>query len=122
MDFWDENLRAKVHALIPQLEGKPCLNVDGHNGRVHRCRRISQLETNEDSLEGVCDWVEPADARPDELTDGLAISCDCIRLGPGWLLDTYFDWYLVFDPALVARSFAGDHSWVGPFLDSGRCP
>jgi hypothetical protein len=29
----------------------------------------------------------------------------------------YFGWYFVFDPALVARSLAGDHDWVGPFLD-----
>jgi hypothetical protein len=30
----------------------------------------------------------------------------------------YFGWYFVFDPALVARSLAGDHSWVESFLAS----
>src|SRR5262249_47592044 len=38
----------------------------------------------------------------------------------GWWQDMYFGWYFVFDPVLVARSLAGDHSWVGAFLDSVR--
>ena len=66
--------------------------------------------------------MEPADARPDELTDGMAISCDCVRLGPGWWQDMYFGWYFVFARSLVARSLAGGHSWVGSFLDSVRRP
>ena len=91
-------------------------------GGVYVCRRITGLATDEDSLNGTCEWVEPADARPDELTDGMAISCDCVRLGPGWWQDMYFGWYFVFAPSLVARSRAGDHSWVGSFLDSVRRP
>jgi hypothetical protein len=118
MDFWDENLRAAVRAMIPEVEGKPCVHVGGDDRSVFVCRRISGIGIDEDSLNGVCDWVDPADARPDELTDGLAISCDCLRIGPGWWLDTYFNWYLVFDPALVSRSLAGDHSWVPAFLES----
>ena len=62
--------------------------------------------------------MDPEDARPGELTDGMAISCDCVRLGPGWFQDTYFGWYFVYDPGLVARSMAGDHSWVKGFLES----
>ena len=27
-----------------------------------------------------------------------------IRLGQGWFQDTYFGWYFVYDPALMARS------------------
>jgi hypothetical protein len=56
--------------------------------------------------------VDPEDARPGELTDGMAIGLDCLDMGPGWFQDTYFGWYFVYDPALVARSMAGDHSWV----------
>ena len=62
--------------------------------------------------------AEPADARPDELSDGMAISCDCVRLGPGWWQDMYFGWYFVYEPGFVARSLAGDHSWVKTFLES----
>jgi hypothetical protein len=118
MDFWDADLRAAVQALLPEVEGKPCVNVGGHDGGVYVCRRISGLATDEDCLNGACDWVDPADDRPDELTDGLAISCDCVRIGPGWFQDMYFGWYFVFDPALVGRSLAGDHSWVRSFLAS----
>ena len=39
-----------------------------------------------------------------------------MRLGPGWWYDAYFDWYYVYEPALVARSLSGDHSWVAAFL------
>jgi hypothetical protein len=118
VDFWDPDLREAVRAVIPEVEGKPCVNVGGFDGGVYVCRSISGLHTDEDCFNGQCDWVDPADARPDELTDGMAISCDCVRLGPGWWQDMYFRWYFVYDPPLVARSLAGDHSWVGAFLDA----
>ncbi|HVK14005.1 MAG TPA: hypothetical protein VM597_35005, partial [Gemmataceae bacterium] len=41
---------------------------------------------------------------------------DCLQVGPGWWYDAYFGWYMVYDPARVARSLAGDHSWVPAFL------
>jgi hypothetical protein len=116
MDFWDEGLRKAVQALIPEVEGKPCVNIGEYDGGVYVCRRISGLHTSEDSFYGECDWVDPEDARPGELTDEMSISCDCVRLGPGWWLDMYFGWFFVYDPGLVARSLAGDHSWVKPFL------
>ena len=46
----------------------------------------------------VLEWADQEDARPDELTDGMRIYCDCVRLGPGWFQDTYFGWYFVYDP------------------------
>jgi len=70
--------------MIPEVEGKPRVNVDGYDGGVHICRRIIGLSTDEDCVNGTCEWAEPSDARPDELTDGMAINCDCVRLGPGW--------------------------------------
>ena len=27
MDFWDEGLRKAVQAMIPEVEGKPCVNI-----------------------------------------------------------------------------------------------
>src|SRR5262245_3931651 len=68
MDFWDADLRAAVRAMIAEVEGKPCVHVGGDDGAVFVCRAIRGLETDEDSVTGVCDWVDPADARPDELT------------------------------------------------------
>ena len=118
MDYWDPHLRESVRVLIPEVEGKPCVNVGAHDRGVYICRRISGLGTDEDCFNGTCEWVDPPDARPDELTDGMAIDCASVRLGPGWWQDMYFGWYFVFDPALVARSLAGDHSWVEPFLAS----
>jgi hypothetical protein len=106
--------------MIPSVEGKPCVNVGGYDGGVYVCRRISGLGTDEDCFNGQCEWADPADARPDELTDEMAISCDCVRLGPGWWQDMYFGWYFVYDSALVARSLAGDHSWVDSFLGSAK--
>jgi hypothetical protein len=122
MDYWNAELRESVRAMIPEAEGKTCVNVGGYDGGVYVCRRVSGLATDEDCLNGTCDWVDPPDARPDELTDGMAIDCTSVRVGPGWWQDMYFGWYFVFDAALVAKSLAGDHSWVGPFLDSVRPP
>ena len=114
---WDLDLLAGVQAMIAEIEGKPCIHVDAKDNSVFVCRRICDLDVNEVSVEGMCHWVDPEDARPGELTDGLMISCDCLKIGPGWWLDTYFNWYLVFDPTLVAKSLDGDHSWVTSFLN-----
>ena len=122
MDFWDANLRASVQAMIPDVEGKPCVNTGEYDGGVYVCRRMHGITIDEDALSGNCDWVDPDDARPGELTDEFVISCDCVRIGSGWWQDTYFGWYFVFDPEFVARSLAGDHSWVGPFLEAQRRP
>ena len=52
----------------------------------------------------------------DSLTAGLRIgNCD-LEVGSEWWLDKYFRWWFVFKPECVARSLAGDHSWVGGFL------
>ena len=118
MDSWDPEIREAVQAMIAEVEGKPCVNFGEYDGGVYVCRRLSGLEIDEDSLNGECEWVDPEDARPGELTDGTAISCDCVRLGPGWFQDTYFGWYFVYEPGLVARSMAGDHSWVKGFLEA----
>jgi hypothetical protein len=118
VDFRDVELREAVRAMIREVEGKPCVNVGGQESGVYVCRRISGLETDEDCLNGTCEWADPADARPDGLTDGMAISCDCVRLGTGWWQNAYFGRYFVYEPRLVARSLAGDHSWVAAFLDS----
>jgi hypothetical protein len=55
MDFWDPDLRASVRAMIPNVEGKPGVNVDGNDGKVYVCRRISGLGTDEDCFNGQCD-------------------------------------------------------------------
>jgi hypothetical protein len=108
--------------MIRRIKGKPCVCIDSNDRSVYVSRRIDDLVITEDSVEGMCDWVEPYDARPGELTDGLAISNDCLQVGPGWWLDTYFNWYFVFDARLVRRSLTGDHSWVSPFLDKRERP
>ena len=121
----ERQMRAAVLAMIPLAEGKPAVHVDGHDGSVFVCRRLSglRLAPEECTFYGWCDWADPPEARPGELSDGLAISYpDCLRLGPGWFLDGYFGWYMVYDPALVARSLAGDHSWVPAFLKSVSAP
>jgi hypothetical protein len=107
--------------MIRLAEGKPAVHVDGRDGSVCVCRRLSDLRLalDECTLYGWCDWVDPPEARPGELSDGLAISYpDCLQLGPGWFLDGYFNWYMVYEPSLVARSLAGDHAWVPAFLKS----
>ena len=118
-DEWDhpERLEA-LRTMFAGLEGKPCVHIDANDGSVYVCRRISDLELvmEMDSVEGMCEWVDPEESRPGELTDGLAISLDCLRFGPDWWLDTYFNWYFVYEPTLVAQSLAGDHSWVPAFL------
>jgi hypothetical protein len=112
---------AALAAMISLAEGKPAIHVDGNDRSVFVCRRVSGLHVvpEDATFYGECDWVDPPDARPDELTDGMAISYpDCLQLGPGWWLDTYFNWFFVYEPALVAKSLAGDHSWVPAFLKS----
>jgi hypothetical protein len=106
----------KAAAMFASVTGKPCVNVDGKSGQVHYCHRIFDLSTVEDQLDGSCDWRDAEDARPDELTDILAISADLLDVGDTWWLDLYFDWYFVFAPEFVQRSARGDHSWVAAFL------
>jgi hypothetical protein len=119
MDFDDPEDRRAVQAMIAEVEGKPCVNFGEYDGGVYVCRRISGLVVDEDGcLHGTCEWVDPEDARPGELTDGMAIGFDCLEIGPGWFQDTYFGWYFVYDPPLVARSMAGDHSWVKGFMEA----
>jgi hypothetical protein len=110
---------AAVMAMIPLVEGKPVVHVNAADGSAFVCRRISGLRIDSElwTFCGECEWADPTGARPEELTDGMAISCgDCLQLGPGWWYDAYFDRFYVYEPALVARSLAGDHGWVGPFL------
>ena len=119
MDFSEKEIREAVQAMIPEVEGKPCVNFGEYDGGVYLCRRISGLEFDEDGcFNGTCEWVDPEDARPGELTDGMAIGWDCLRPGPGWWQDTYFGWYFVYDPALVGQTMAGDHSWVKGFMEA----
>jgi hypothetical protein len=116
---------AALMAMLPVVEGKPVVHVSGTDGTVFVCRRIHGLHVAADewTFYGECDWADPPEARPDELTDGMAISCgDCLQLGHGWWYDAYFDWFFVYEPSLVARSLAGDHSWVKPFLDGFQPP
>jgi hypothetical protein len=121
MDCWDPELREADRAMIREVEGKPCVNFGGRDGGVYVCRRISGLEIDDDRcLNGPYDWADPEDARPGELTDGMAIGFDCVRLGPGWFQDTYFGWYFVYEPGVVARSLAGDHSWVEDSVSSDQ--
>jgi len=118
VDAWNAGLRKAVNAMIPEVEGKTIVNTGFYDGGIYVCRRISRLHTDEDSFNGECVWVDPEEARPGELTDAMSISCDCVRLGPGWWSDVYFGWYFIYDPKLVALALAGDHSWVEPFLRS----
>lgn len=107
---------ARAVAMFPRISGNPCVNVVAETGEVQVCRRIFDLRVDEGVLWGECEWVEPIEDRPDSLTDGLAIGSDLLDVGEDWWLDIYFDWYLVFAPALVNSSLRGDHSWVKDFL------
>lgn len=66
MDSWDLEIREDVQALIPKFEGKPCVNFGDYDGVVYVCRRLSGLELDEDYFNGMCEWVDPEDARPGE--------------------------------------------------------
>jgi hypothetical protein len=116
---------AALVTMIPLIHGKPCVNVTS-DGSVCVSRRIFGIRVEWDSigqsvfyqLLAKNAWVDPPRKRPDSLTEGLAIGSDCLEVGPTWWFDTYFRWWFVFDPALVARTVAGDHSWVGEFRQS----
>ena len=58
-------------------------------------------------------------ARPDELTDGMRIYCDCVRLGPGaWLGAVAFgpDAYSRFEQVIVCHGVRED----GAFIEAGE--
>lgn len=116
---------AKAVAMFPRISGNPCVNVVAETREVQVCHRIYDLSVadsnspswmNPGVLYGMCEWREPAENRPDSLTDGLAIGSDLLDVGDDWWLDIYFNWYLVFSPAFVNSSLRGDHSWVEDFL------
>jgi hypothetical protein len=107
---------ARAAAMFPRLSGQPCVNIDANTGDVHLCKRLYDLQVDFDTLLGTCDWQDPAEDRPDELTDEMCIGSDLLDASDDWWFDIYFNWYLVFTPALVDRSLKGDHSWVSEFL------
>src|SRR4051812_5923557 len=73
MDFEDPEARKAAQAMIAEAEGNSCVNFGEYDGEVYVCRRLSGLEVNEDGcLYGTRVWVDPEDARPGELTDGMA--------------------------------------------------
>jgi hypothetical protein len=117
MEFETESpiFYAAVQAMIPLLEGLPCVHVSAYDGVVFHCRRLHDLHIDYESFAGVYDWVEPDEERPDELTAEFFIGYDCLQIGDGWFYDSYFQWYTVFDPNMVALSDAGDDSWVSRF-------
>ena len=114
----------KVRAMIPFVEGEPCVCVERYlEAPVFHCRRVSGLHIDEYmSVNGRCDWIEPSEARPDELPDQISIGYDCLEVGPGWWYDNYFHRWFVFDPDLVQRSLRGDHSWVEEFKATAGPP
>ena len=116
MEDWDPGLRKAVTAMTPEVEGMTIVNTGFNDGGVYVCRRISGLHTTGDSFNGECEWIDPEDSRPGELTDEMSISCDCVRLGPGWWCDVCFGWYFIYAPKLVAQALAGDRSWAERFL------
>lgn len=69
----DPELREAVRAMVAEVEGKPGVNLGGNDGGLYVCRRLSGLEIDDESLNGICEWADPEDARPDELTDGMTI-------------------------------------------------
>jgi hypothetical protein len=64
--------------MIPEVEGKTIVNTGFYDGGVYVCRRISGLHTDEVCFNGECEWIDPEEARPGELTEGMSISCDCV--------------------------------------------
>ncbi len=112
----DNMYLGRAARMFSRINGKPCVNIDANTRTVYVCRSIQDLRVNEGVVEGVCDWLDSGDSRPDELTDGLAIGCDLLDVGDDWWFDIYFSWYFVFNPDLVRRSFNHDHSWVQGFL------
>jgi hypothetical protein len=116
-------LYERVLELIPSIEGRPCLCVYRYfDFPVFHCRRVYDLHIdNYGVVTGLCDWVEPIETRPDELTELLRIGYDCLEVGPGWWYDNYFGRWYVFDDELVRRSLLGDDSWVEGFK-SARSP
>ena len=88
---------AAVTAMIPLAEGKPAIHINRGERWVFVCRRVSGLHValEECCFYGECGSVEPPEARPDELTDGMAISyLDACSSGPGWWYDAYFSWWI----------------------------
>ena len=115
-DDRDYMILGRAASMIAEIDGHPCINVDADSLNVCICRRIHSLFVNGGVIEGTCEWITPRDERAEELTDGLAIGCDCLDVGDAWWHDTYFNWYFVFDEGFVTRTLAGDTSWITPFL------
>lgn len=107
-------------AMFPSISDKPFVHVDAEAKDVLVCRSIFGLRVEEGVVLGECDWVQPAEKRPDSLTDRLAIGSDLLDVGIDWWLDMYFDWFLVFDAELVAKATADDLTWVEEFLSNVR--
>ena len=55
MDFWKTELRDAARVMIAEVEGKSCVNIGEYDGGVYVCRRLTELEIDEDCLNGMCE-------------------------------------------------------------------
>ena len=102
--------------MFPTIHGKPCANVDTASGEVFVSMTITDFRIEDQTLYALCEWMEPDEIRPPELTNETVISGALLDVGQQWWLDIYFGWFLVFDSKLVSQSLNGNHEWVRDFL------
>jgi hypothetical protein len=113
----DDMYLGRAARMFTRISDQPFVSIDTATTRSYVCVRIGNLRVNEGVAEGTCEWQDPPESRPDEMTDGIAIGCDLLDVGEDWWFDMYFHWYYVFEQSLVSRSLNGDDSWVPSFVE-----
>lgn len=113
-------IQEALREMIPRIEGRPCVFVSRYTRLVFVSRSIHGVEAHKDHVSGTNDWVD--EERLDYLTDDFVIGYDLLEIGPVCWYDRYFQSWYVFDPEKVARSVAGDHTWVPSYLGLDRTP
>ena len=106
--------------MFSRVNGNPCANVDLQSGDVFVSTTIVDLRVEDQTLFALCDWIEPDENRPFEMTNETVISGGLLDVGEHWWLDLYFDWFLVFDPDLVSLALSGIHDWVSDFITTAN--
>ena len=115
-------MRDALRAMIPRIEGKPCVYLNRYTKQVFVCLGISDIRAEEDCVTGMNRWIDPPESRLDYLTDEFSLGYDLLEFGPNCWYDEYFQAWYVFDPEMVARSMQGDHAWAGPYLGLDKTP
>ncbi|MFO0952839.1 MAG: hypothetical protein U0835_17155 [Isosphaeraceae bacterium] len=115
-------MREAPQAMIPRIEGKPCVYINRYTRQVFVCLRLGDIQAEEDYVTGRYQWADLLETWLDNLAEEFHTGYDLLEFGPDCWHDEDFQVWCVIDLEMVARSMRRDHAWVMAYLLSTLFP